>query len=162
MTGDAAPRIPPCTCSCTCCSCRDTAQAQQLTRSRLVTHTSYTPGNYHHSAGRDSEARDRSTHASTTDHQISHRPRPRLLRVVEEEVLERLVDNHIKLGVTMIKPTTSYFLFLVTFRHNRICGLAVAFKNKFFGGLPALPKKSRNRGVLGAVGRAAPNQPKCQ
>ena len=34
----------------------------------------------------------------------------------------------------MIKLTTSYFLFLVTFRHNRICGLAVAFKNNVFGG----------------------------
>jgi hypothetical protein len=40
----------------------------------------------------------------------------------------------------MIKPTTSYFLFLVIFRHNRICGLAVAFKNNFLEGLPALPK----------------------
>jgi len=37
------------------------------------------------------------------------------------------------LGVTMIKPTASYFLFLITFRHNQICGLAVAFKNIFWG-----------------------------
>ena len=48
----------------------------------------------------------------------------------------------------MIKPTTSYFLFLVTFHHNRICGLAVAFKNNCFGGLPALPKKiPKSRGL---------------
>ena len=63
------------------------------------------------------------------------------------------------LGVTMIKPTTSYFLFHVTFCHNQICGLAVAFKNIFLGGLPALPKKIPKSRCLG---RAAPNQPKCQ
>jgi len=45
-----------------------------------------------------------------------------------------------------MKAATSYFLFLVTFRHNRICGLAVAFKKFFFGGLPAFQKKSQNRG----------------
>ena len=59
-------------------------------------------------------------------------------------------------GVTMIKPTTSFF-FLVTFRHNRICGLAVAFKNIVFGGLPAVPKKSRNRGVLGELCQTSQN-----
>jgi hypothetical protein len=42
----------------------------------------------------------------------------------------------------MIKPTTSYFLFLGTFRHNWICGLAVAFKNKIFGGLPVVSWES--------------------
>ena len=44
------------------------------------------------------------------------------------------------LGVALVKPTTSYFWFLVTFRHHRICGLAVAFKNYFLGCLPALLK----------------------
>ena len=58
---------------------------------------------------------------------------------------------------TMIKPNTSYFLFLITFRHNRICGLAVAFKKYFLGGLPALPKKSRNRGVLGELRQTSRN-----
>ena len=58
-------------------------------------------------------------------------------------------------GVTMIKPTTSYFFFF--FRHNRICGLAVAFKNNFLGGLPALPKKSQNRGVLGELRQTSRN-----
>jgi hypothetical protein len=46
----------------------------------------------------------------------------------------------VTLGVTMIKPTTSYFLFLVTFRHNRICGLAVAFKKKNLGSSRASKK----------------------
>ena len=45
-----------------------------------------------------------------------------------------------ELGVALVKPTTSYFWFLVTFRHNRICGLAVAFKNYVLGCLPALLK----------------------
>ena len=63
------------------------------------------------------------------------------------------------IGVTMIKPTTSYLFYLIFFPHNRICGLAVAFKNNFFGGLPALPKKIPKSRCLG---RAAPNQPKCQ
>ena len=67
--------------------------------------------------------------------------------------------GRVGVGVTMRKPTTSYFLFLVTFRHNRICGLAVAFKNIVFGCLPALPKKIPKSRCLG---RAAPNQPKCQ
>jgi hypothetical protein len=35
----------------------------------------------------------------------------------------------VAIGVAMKKSTTSYFWFLLTFRHNRICGLAVAFKN---------------------------------
>jgi hypothetical protein len=61
-------------------------------------------------------------------------------------------------GVTMIKPTTSYYYYFFR-RHNRICGLAVAFKNNFFGGLPALPKKIPKSRCLG---RAAPNQLKCQ
>ena len=43
-------------------------------------------------------------------------------------------------GVALVKPTTSYFWFLVTFHHNRICGLAVAFKNYFLRCLPALLK----------------------
>ena len=43
-------------------------------------------------------------------------------------------------GVALVKPTTSYFWFLVTFCHNRICGLAVAFKNNILGCLPALLK----------------------
>jgi hypothetical protein len=47
------------------------------------------------------------------------------------------------LGVTMIKPTTSYLFFFIFFHHNPICGLAVAFKNNFLGGLPALPKNSK-------------------
>ena len=44
--------------------------------------------------------------------------------------------------MALIKPTTSYFLFLVivTFRHNWICGLAVTFKINFLGCLPALLK----------------------
>ena len=29
------------------------------------------------------------------------------------------------LGMALIKPTSSYFWFLVSFSHNRICGLAV-------------------------------------
>ena len=43
-------------------------------------------------------------------------------------------------GVTMIKPTTSYLFYFIFFRHNRICGLAVAFKNMFFGGFPCREK----------------------
>ncbi len=43
-------------------------------------------------------------------------------------------------GVALVKPTTSYFWFLVTFCHNQICGLAVAFKNCILGCLPALLK----------------------
>jgi hypothetical protein len=42
----------------------------------------------------------------------------------------------------MIKPTTSYFLFLVTFCHNRICGLAVAFKKQIFWGSSRASKKN--------------------
>jgi len=57
-------------------------------------------------------------------------------------------------GVGLIKPTTSYFWFLITFRHNWICGLAVAFKNYFLGCLPArlkiIPK-------TGDVGELRPN-----
>jgi hypothetical protein len=52
-----------------------------------------------------------------------------------------------KIGVVMITSTTSYFWFLVTFCHNRICGLAVAFKNYFLGCLPALLKIIPKRGV---------------
>jgi hypothetical protein len=51
------------------------------------------------------------------------------------------------LGVALVKPTTSYFWFLVTFRHNRICGLAVSFKNYFLGFLPALLKLIPKRDV---------------
>jgi hypothetical protein len=58
--------------------------------------------------------------------------------------LPNTMERPTLLGGTMIKPTTSNFLFLVIFCHNRICGLAVAFKNNFLGGLPALQKKSQN------------------
>ncbi len=54
--------------------------------------------------------------------------------------LGMLISKGFLVGVAMIKSTTSYFWFLVTFRHNRICGLAVAFKNYFLGCLPALLK----------------------
>jgi hypothetical protein len=52
------------------------------------------------------------------------------------EPITPLFSEIVRLVVTMIKPTTSYFLFLITFRHNRICGLAVAFKNIFLGVFP--------------------------
>ncbi len=39
--------------------------------------------------------------------------------------------------VAMVKSSTSYLWFLVTFHHNQICGLAVAFKNCFVGCLPS-------------------------
>ena len=35
----------------------------------------------------------------------------------------------VAVGVALGNPTTSYCWCLVTFCHNRICGLAVAFKN---------------------------------
>jgi hypothetical protein len=38
------------------------------------------------------------------------------------------------------KTNYSYFLFLITFRHNRICGLDVAFKNNFLGVFPHFQK----------------------
>ena len=59
--------------------------------------------------------------------------------------------SHMRLGVALIKPTTSYFWFLVTFRHNRICGLAVAFKNYFLGCLPALLKIIPKTGDIGEL-----------
>ena len=49
----------------------------------------------------------------------------------------------LKIGVVLIKPTTSYFLFLVTFGHNRICGLAVCLL--FFRELPALSKTKKKQ-----------------
>ena len=52
----------------------------------------------------------------------------------------RADDPKMVVGVALIKPTTSYFWFLVTFRHNQICGLAAAFKNYFLGCLPVLLK----------------------
>jgi hypothetical protein len=56
-----------------------------------------------------------------------------------------------ELGVALVKPTTSYFWFLVTFRHNRICGLAVAFINYFLGCLPALLKIIPKTGDVGEL-----------
>jgi len=58
------------------------------------------------------------------------------------------------LGVALVKPTTSYFWFLVTFRHNRICGLAVAFNKYFLGCLPALLKIIPK---MGDVSKLRPN-----
>jgi len=55
-------------------------------------------------------------------------------------------DKGIRLGVALIKPTTSYFWFLVTFRHNQICGLAVAFKHYFFGISSRASKKNPQNG----------------
>ena len=64
----------------------------------------------------------------------------------------RVIDKKgIRLGVALIKPTTSYFWFLVTFRHNQICGLAVAFKNYFLGCLPALQKIIPKTGDVGEL-----------
>jgi hypothetical protein len=71
-----------------------------------------------------------------------------------------MTDSHLKLlptsilGVALVKPTTSYFWFLVTFCHNRICGLAVAFNNNFLGCLPALLKIIPK---TGDVGKLRPN-----
>ena len=45
-------------------------------------------------------------------------------------------NKKISLGVALVKPTTDYFWFLVTFCHNQICGLAVAFKHFFWGVFP--------------------------
>ena len=57
-----------------------------------------------------------------------------------EAAKKELIEAKVVVGVALVKPTTSYFWFFVTFRHNRICSLAVAFKNYFLGCLPALLK----------------------
>ncbi len=56
-----------------------------------------------------------------------------------------------RVGVAMVKSSTSYFWFLVTFLHNRICGLAVAFKNYFVGCLPTLLKIIPKTGDVGEL-----------
>jgi hypothetical protein len=66
-----------------------------------------------------------------------------------------VVADSLLLGVTMIKPTTSFFFFFR--RHNRICGLAVAFKNNFLGVFPRFQKKSQNQGVLGELRQTSQN-----
>ena len=55
------------------------------------------------------------------------------------------------LGVALIKPTTSYFWFLVTFCHSRICGLAVTIKNYLLGCLPAVLKIIPKAGDVGEL-----------
>ncbi len=60
----------------------------------------------------------------------------------------------VAVGVALVNPTTSYFWFLVTFCHNRICGLAVAFKNNFLECLPVLLKIIPK---MGDVGELHPN-----
>jgi hypothetical protein len=64
----------------------------------------------------------------------------------------------LEVGVALIKTTTSYFWFLVTFCHNRICGLAVAFKNYFLGCLPALLKITPKTGDVGELCPNANNE----
>ena len=58
-------------------------------------------------------------------------------------------------GVTMIKPTTSYLFFFFFATTGFV--LAVAFKNNFLGGLPALPKKIPKLRCLGRTSRNANN-----
>jgi len=66
------------------------------------------------------------------------------------------------IGVTMIKPITSY-LFINFFFATTGFVVLLSPSKIFFGGVfPRFQKKSQNRGVLGELGRAAPNQPKCQ
>ena len=55
-----------------------------------------------------------------------------------------------QVGVAL-KPTISYFCFFVTFRHNKICGLAVAFKNIFLGCLSVLLKIIPKTGDVGEL-----------
>ena len=64
-----------------------------------------------------------------------------------------------RVGVAMVKSSTSYFWFLVTFHHNQICvcGLAVALKNYFAGCLPVLLKKIPKTGDVGELRPSANN-----
>ena len=59
--------------------------------------------------------------------------------------------QQLAVGVALVKPTTSYFWFFVTFHHNQICDLAVAFKNYFWGCLPALLKIIPKTGDVGEL-----------
>jgi hypothetical protein len=62
----------------------------------------------------------------------------------------------------MIKPITSYLFIYLFFATTGFVVLLSPSKIFFGGVFPRFQKKSQNRGVLGELGRAAPNQPKCQ
>ena len=75
---------------------------------------------------------------------------------------EIIIRHHLKIGVTMIKPTTSYLFINFFFATTGFVVLLSPSKIIILGVFPRFQKKSQNRGVLGELGRAAPNQPKCQ
>jgi hypothetical protein len=65
-----------------------------------------------------------------------------------------------QVGVALVKKITRWFWFLITFCHNRNCGLAVAFNNYLLGCLPALLKIiPKTRDVGNNVVRPPPHPP---